>query len=137
MNSQAVSERLNVNIIFSLLNAGGHQFFLAKAPTSVNVTELGMTFHNVSSDSTNAAKVVKCDGCRTLTEDVSGSLQINDFQQCGWEKLHLPVNLQRVHAVSALKCILARVGKRVNCHIVFVPCSGREEAQKKKEQRKQ
>ena len=33
----------------------------------------------------------------------------------------LPVDLQIVDAVFAVKLILARVGKRVNDHIVFVP----------------
>lgn len=42
-----------------------------------------------------------------------------------------------MHAVSALKFILARVGKGFNCHIVFVPCSGRQKTQKRKDQGKQ
>lgn len=37
-----------------------------------------------------------------------------------------------MHVVSALKCILARVDKRVNCHIVFVPCEEHEGWQTKR-----
>lgn len=48
----------------------------------------------------------------------------------------LPVDLQRVDAVSAVKFILARVGKRVNGHIVFVPL-GKKKKKKRTGQRKQ
>jgi len=38
----------------------------------------------------------------------------------------LPADLQGVDTVAALDLILARVGGRVDCHIVFVPCSGNQ-----------
>lgn len=54
------------------------------------------------------------------------------------EELDLLVDLQRMDVVAAVQSKLARVGKRVDSHIVFVPCrrGGRGERTARKARKK-